>query len=63
MSSNHYPIIVVMFKFARKILSFGMKSFYEQKSLTKKFHMISQLFEYILFTKRTRVHDVSYTSI
>jgi len=32
-----------MFKFARKILSFGMKSFYEQKSLTKKFHMISKL--------------------
>ena len=49
-----------MFKFARKILSFGMKSFYEQKSLTKKFHMISQLFEYILFTKE-RVHTMFHT--
>jgi len=51
-----------MFKFDRKILKFGMKSFYEQKSLRKKFHMISQLFEYILLTKSMRVHDVSYTS-
>ena len=61
-SPNHYQIVVVIFKFAQKILNFGMEPFYGWKRLTKKFHKIPQLSLHTLFTERTRVHIVSYTS-